>query len=174
LLQENAGSGFSSDVRNGTVNKKLLLDSVVVLLIAIVLVVGYKLSPLLLPKSDLTVLPDPACDLQRQSCLTLLADGAQVELSMGTRPVPMIKPFEVKVLTRGFNPNRVEVDFAGVDMNMGLNRPELLPRADAGYFAEVTLPVCITGQMDWLVTVLIERGSERLSIPYRLKSVPHE
>ena len=155
-------------------NKKILIDVIGVLLIALVVVVGYKFSPILLPKADVTVQPDPGCDLQQQGCAVNLPTGGKIELSMGVRPVPMVKPFEVQVATSGFSPSRVEVDFAGVDMNMGLNRPEFTARGDGKFSANVTLPVCITGQMDWQVTVLIETGSERIAIPYRLKSGSHE
>ena len=155
-------------------NKKILIDLIGVLLIALVVVLGYKLSPMLLPKSDITVHPEPSCDLQQQACLVDLPSGRKIELSMGTRPVPMVKPFEVLVTSGGFLPTRVEVDFAGVDMNMGLNRPLLTAHGDGKFSATVTLPVCITGQMDWQVTVLIESGSERIAIPYRLHSGGHE
>jgi len=156
------------------VNKKILIDVIGVLLIALVVVVGYKLSPILLPKADVIVQPDPECDLQQQACAVSLPSRGKVELSMGTRPVPMVKPFTVEVATSGFSPSRVEVDFAGVDMNMGLNRPEFTARGDGRFSAIVTLPVCITGQMDWQVTVLIETGNERIAIPYRLRSGSHE
>ena len=155
-------------------NKKILIDLIGVLLIALVVVVGYKLSPILLPKADVTVQPDPACDLQREACAVNLPSGGKIELSMGTRPVPMVKPFEVQVATSGFSPSRVEVDFAGVDMNMGFNRPEFTAGSNGKYSATVTLPVCITGLMDWQVTVLVETGSERVAIPFRLVSGGHE
>lgn len=155
-------------------NKKILIDLIGVLLIALVVVVGYKLSPILLPKADVTVQPDPGCDLQQRACAVNLPSGGKIELSMGTRPVPMVKPFEVSVTSSGFSPARVEVDFAGVDMNMGLNRPEFTARGDGRFSATVTLPVCISGQMDWQVTVLIETGNERIAIPYRLRSGSHE
>ncbi len=155
-------------------NRKILIDVIGMLLIALVVVVGYKLSPLLLPKADVVVQPDPACNLQRQACAVTLPSGGAVELAMGTRPVPMVKPFEVLVTTSGFAPARVEVDFAGIDMNMGLNRPELAIRGGGRFAAQVTLPVCITGQMDWQATVLIDTGSERIAIPYRFSSGGHE
>ena len=155
-------------------NRKILIDVIGILLIALVVVVGYKLSPLLLPKADVVVQPDPACNLQRQACAVTLPSGGAVELAMGTRPVPMVKPFEVLVTTSGFAPARVEVDFAGIDMNMGLNRPELVIRGGGRFAAQVTLPVCITGQMDWQATVLIDTGSERIAIPYRFSSGGHD
>jgi hypothetical protein len=160
--------------RSPVVNKKILIDLIGLLLIALVVVVGYKLSPLLLPRADVVVQPDPACNLQRQACAVSLPAGGAVELAMGTRPIPMVKPFEVQVTTSGFSPGRVEVDFAGIEMNMGLNRPELAAHGNGRFAAQVTLPVCITGAMDWQVTVLIENGGERIAIPWRFSSGSHE
>ncbi len=56
-------------------NKKILIDLIGMELIALVVVVGYKLSPMLLPKADLTVQPDPACNLQQQACAVTLPNG---------------------------------------------------------------------------------------------------
>jgi hypothetical protein len=152
------------------VNKKILIDIIGMELIALVVIVGYKLSPMLLPKADVTVQPDPVCNLQREACSVTLPSGGKVSLAMGTRPVPLVKPFEVQVATSGFAPARVEVDFSGIDMNMGFNRPQLAARGAGSYAAEVTLPVCITGHMDWQATVLIDTGSERVAIPYRFST----
>lgn len=155
-------------------NKKLLIDAIGFLLIALVVVIGYKLSPILLPKADVSVFPDPSCDLQRDGCSVALPNGGQVELAMATRPIPMVKPFRVEVKVTGAEPELVEVDFAGIDMNMGLNRPMLQKQADGVYAAEATLPVCITGLMDWQVTVLLEIGSQHIAIPYRFSSGRHD
>lgn len=149
------------------------MDLIGLELIALVVIAGYKLSPMLLPKADVTVQPDATCNLQREACSVKLPSGSTVQLAMGTRPVPMVKPFEVQVTTTGFSPARVEVDFAGVDMNMGLNRPQLAARGAGAYAAEVTLPVCITGHMDWQATVLVETGNERIAIPYRFTTGEH-
>jgi len=155
-------------------NKRILMDAIGVLLIALVVVVGYKLSPLLLPRADVVIQPDPACNLQRQACAVTLPSGGSVELSMGTRPIPMVTPFEVQVAASGFAPTRIEVDFAGIDMNMGLNRQQLAARGDGRFTGRVTLPVCITGAMEWQATVLIETGGARVAIPYRFNSGSHE
>lgn len=155
-------------------NKKILIDLIGIELIALVVVVGYKLSPMLLPKADVTVQPDPACNLQQQACAVSLPNGGKVELAMGTRPVPLVKPFAVQVATSGFAPARIEVDFTGIDMNMGYNRPQLVARGAGSYVGEATLPVCITGGMDWQATVLVETGSERIAIPYRFSAGSHD
>jgi predicted aspartyl protease len=103
----------------------------------------------------------------------MLPSGGKIELTMGTKPVPMVKPFEVQVMTNGVTPKRIEVDFAGIDMNMGLNRPELSARGNGKYAADASLPVCISGHMDWQVTVLVDTGAEQIAIPYRFSSVSH-
>lgn len=157
-----------------SVNKKILIDLIGLLLIALVVVVGYKLSPMLLPRADVTVQPDPACDLQRQACAVALPGGGRVELGSGVRPMPLVRPFEVQVAVSGVEAKRVEVDFAGTEMNMGLIRPQLAARGEGRYAAEVALPVCITGQMEWQATVLVETAGERIAIPFRFNTGSHD
>jgi len=106
-------------------NKKLLIDVIGISLIALVVVVGYKLSPLLLPKADITVQPQAGCDLQRTPCEATLPGGGTVQLSINPRPIPMVAPLRLEVSLSGRDASKVEVDFTGVNMNMGLNRPEL-------------------------------------------------
>lgn len=152
------------------VNKKILMDVIGMELIALVVVVGYKLSPMLLPKADVTVFPEPGCNLQKQNCAVNLPSGGKVELSLGARAVPLVKPFGVAVAVNGLAVDRVEVDFVGVDMNMGYNRPELAKRGDGQFVGEATLPVCISGHMDWQATLLIETGNQRIAVPYRFST----
>jgi len=155
------------------VNRKILIDAIGLLLIALVVVVGYKLSPLLLPRADVTVQPDPGCDLNRAACRVTLPGGGQLELRMNPRPVPMVRPFQVEVRLEGIDAGRIEVDFAGIEMNMGFNRIELTAGAAGLHAGEASLPVCISGQMDWQVTVLVETGRQRIAIPFRFASAPH-
>lgn len=155
-------------------NKRILIDLIGIELIALVVVVGYKLSPMLLPKADVTYHPDPACNLQRQACGVSLPSGGKIELEMATRPIPLVKPFPVKVAVSGMTPSRVEVDFTGIGMNMGFNRPVLAALGEGRYAAEASLPVCITGHMDWQATVLIESGNERIAVPFRFTSGEQE
>jgi hypothetical protein len=148
-------------------NRTLLVDLIGLLLIALVVVVGYKLSPLLLPASDLTVQPDPACDLQGQACAVMLPGGGRLELDSTTRPIPLARPFGVVVNIAGATAGRVEVDFAGVDMNMGLIRPRLADQGGGRFSGEAALPVCITGRMTWQATVLVETAGARIAVPFR-------
>ena len=130
-------------------------------------VAGHYFSPLLLPKADVQVQPDPGCDLQRQACATRLADGGRIELSILPRPIPILTPLKVEVAISGVLARKVEVDFAGETMNMGYNRVAL-DAAEGGRFrGEASLPVCVSGGMNWVATVLVETDRQRIAVPYR-------
>lgn len=154
-------------------NKNFLIDAAIILGLILTGVAGYWFSPLLLPKSDISATPDPACDLHRQSCGATLPDGGRIELSIAPRPIPMVQPLAVEVRISGLEAKKAAIDFAGIGMNMGYNRPEL-PAAGPGRFAgSASLPVCITGTMAWQATLLLETDRQRISVPFRFDSKPH-
>jgi len=145
----------------------LLVDSAIILSLLLVGVVGYKLSPLLMPRADMVGEPYPACDLHRAPCMAKLPGGGRLELSITPRPVPVATPIEIAVEITGRSAGSVEVDFSGVSMNMGFNRPVLTATATGRYTAQTSLPVCVTGRMTWQATVLIEAESARIAVPFR-------
>jgi len=154
-------------------NKHFLTDAAILFALILIGVAGYWYSPLLLPKSDIVANPDPGCDLHHQSCGATLPGGGRIELAIAPRPIPMVQPLAVEVRVTGMAAKKAEVDFAGVGMNMGYNRPAL-PAAAPGRFAgSASLPVCITGTMSWQATVLLETDRQRISVPFRFDSKPH-
>lgn len=148
--------------------KKLLLDTVILLALAVLGVIGYKLAPLLDPKTDVT-LPTSSCDLGKQACVATLPDGGQLEFSIEPRPIPSLKPLQLQATIRGSKVRRVEVDLAGTDMKMGFNRPVLEER-NGRYSGLASLPVCVTGKMAWQATVLVETGKQLVAIPFRFEA----
>jgi hypothetical protein len=153
-------------------NKKILMDVAAILGIVLIAVIGYKLSPLLLPKADVSATVEPGCDLHKRACAAQVPGGGRIELSIAPRPIPMVTPLQVEVKVSGIEPGKVEVDFAGVDMNMGYNRPELAPSGSGKFASEAMLPVCVTGKMAWQATVIVEAGRQRIAAPFRFNSVP--
>lgn len=129
--------------------------------------VGNRYSPLLLPKTDVSGLVDSGCDLQRQACRATLVDGGRVQLSIAPRPIPALKPLQVEVITSGIEARKVELDFAGANMNMGYNRAQLAATGPDRHTGEASLPVCVSGGMTWVATVLIETDRERIALPFR-------
>jgi hypothetical protein len=155
-------------------SKKLLLDLAILLALAILGVLGYKLAPLFNPKTDVT-LPLSGCNLSQQACAATLPDGGQLEFSIEPRPIPSLKSLKLQVTLQGSDARKVEVDFAGTDMKMGYNRPLLdvensrtgQSSATIRFSGQAVLPVCITGTMDYDATVLVETGKEWIAVPFR-------
>ncbi len=156
------------------VTKKRLMDVAMVAALLLLAVLGYTLSPLLLPVADVTATPESDCDLHAGPCAATLPDGRRISLSVTPRPIPVVKPLELEVsLTGPVASRRVEVDFAGVDMNMGLNRTVLKPAGEGRYAGQATLPVCITGGMAWKATVLVEEGRQKIAASFRFETGSH-
>jgi hypothetical protein len=144
-----------------------LADLAIVLVLAAIAVVGYRFSPLLLPKADLTLAPMPGCDLHRQSCRVELPDGGAIEFSITPHPIPVIRPLQVEATITDLAADKVEVDFAGIAMDMGYNRITLQPTESGRYVGQATLPVCVTGRMEWLATLMVESRGRHIAVPFR-------
>lgn len=149
--------------------RKLLLDAAILLALAVLGVVGYKLAPLFNPKTDIA-LPMSACDLARQACVATLPDGGQLEFSIEPRPIPSLKPLKLQATLKGTEARKIEVDFAGTDMKMGYNRPAL-ELSDGRFGGQANLPVCITGKMSWDATVLVETSKALVAVPFRFEAI---
>lgn len=150
--------------------KSLLVDAAMILALILIGAIGYKLSPLLLPKADLFVQPDAGCDLHRAPCTASLPGGGRISFSLSPRPIPVATPLDVEVALEGLEAERVKVDFAGVEMSMGYNRPTLRAITAQRHVGQATLPVCVTGRMLWQATVLVESGGQRIAVPFRFEA----
>lgn len=143
-----------------------LVDLSIILALAIVAVVGYKYSPLLLPRADLTIEPVSRCDLHRQACSVDIPGGGHIELDIAPRPIPVVKPLQIKVTLTGITASKLEIDFSGEAMNMGFNRRMLVAGKDGRFSGDAMLPVCITGRMLWRATLLVETERQRIAVPF--------
>lgn len=149
------------------ITKSHLLNLAMVMALLGTAIAGYHFSPLVLPRADVTGIAEPGCDLQRKACLATLPDGGRIELSIAPRPIPFLAPLRVEVMVSGVNPRKIEVDFAGATMNMGYNRRKLAAIGAGHHAGEASLPVCVSGSMTWVVTVMIETDRQRIAVPYR-------
>lgn len=138
----------------------------VVLAMVAAAVVGY----LGLPSADVRLPLVADCRLDRQTCSAALPEGGRLEISLAPQPVSTSAPMRVEVSIAGLSAERVEVDFQGVDMNMGLHRLSLALAGPGRFAGETTLPVCVTGQMVWQATVVIESDRKNISVPFRFES----
>lgn len=146
--------------------RSLLVDIAIVLALGLIAVVGYKYSPLLLPKADLTLTPAAGCDLNREACHVDVPGGGRIELVLAPHPIPVVRPLQVTATFSALAPSKVEIDFQGVVMEMGYNRVTLVPDGNGRYQGEATIPVCVTGRMQWRATLAVESDSKRISVPF--------
>lgn len=142
-----------------------LIDVGLVLSLVLLALLGYQLAPVLLPAADVTIPSPVGCDLNQTHCIVPLPGNGQLRFSLEPRPIAAVVPLQASVTLEGLTAERVVLDFAGVDMAMGLNRAPLA--LSAGRFAgTVTLPVCVTGRMAWRATVIVESGRQRIAVPF--------
>ena len=87
--------------------------------------------------------------------------GAPASVRFSVRPAPL-EAFELSVRAAGAS--RVSAEFQMAGMDMGFNRYDLHPTADGIFASSVTLPICVSGQRDWMLYIDID-GS-RYALPF--------
>lgn len=147
--------------------KQRLLDIIIVLGVAILCVVGYRLSSQTHSKADVA-LPVMVCNPGQQACSTRLPGGGAIDFSIGPAPIRPLHPLNLKITLNDLKAEQVEVDFAGSEMNMGYNRSVLYGSGNI-FTGQAILPVCISGSMDWVATILITAGNRQFAVPFLFK-----
>jgi hypothetical protein len=130
----------------------------------------YVAWPLLNPQIVATAPLDPQCDLRRGACTARLPDGGEVRLELDPKTLPLLEPLRIAVDVEGLRALGVEVDFAGVDMNMGYNRPALAAEGTGRFVGTTVLPVCVRHRMDWEARVLVRTPEGVVAAPYRFST----
>lgn len=156
-------------------SRRLLLDAVLILSLILIVVAGYRYANSQRTEAGDTLIPEADCNLHRTACAAILPDGRRLTLSITPHPIPVVQPMQLEVRLdgkAGAPLGKVEVDFAGKSMNMGFNRVTLTPVDGNHAKAEGNLPVCVTGRMDWIATVLLELDGKRFNIPFPFSSDP--
>ena len=152
---------------------KFILWSVAgVLFIAIAGVAIYKTWPIMFPEVLFRAPLDSECDLRAGPCISSFPDGGSVSFAIEPRSIPVVRPLQFQVNVEGLDVERVEIDFTGVDMNMGFNRPALEKQQEGGIFSgKGMLPVCVRDAMEWEARVLLHTDQGLISVPYRFITV---
>lgn len=146
---------------------KALAAAVAALMLAILIAVAFKRSPNPAGPNTVSLPIAGACDLQAGPCSSEVPGGGRVELAIAPHPIPLLQKLQVSVRVDGLEAKAVEVDFAGVDMNMGINRHALALQGEGRYSGEAVLPICVTGRMAWQASVVVDGGKARIVAPFR-------
>ncbi len=141
-----------------------LIAVAILLTVAILGVLGIKVAPLLRPHADLT-LAASACAPATGACTATLPDGSRLELAIAPQPIRPLQPLMLRLSIDGGTADQVAIDFQGTQMDMGLNRAQLVGR-DGRFSGQTILPVCISGSMEWKATIVLRRGQQTLAIPF--------
>ena len=137
---------------------------VIVLALACVIAAGYKVAAMR-HSSEGTTLPPTPCDPSHQECRASLPQGGRLRLSIAPRPIRPLQTLSLDVSMEEQSANTVAIDFDGIDMSMGYNRP-VLSGSNGRFSGETILPVCITGTMKWRATVLVSTDKGSLAVPF--------
>lgn len=151
--------------------KQLLWGGFAVVLIALTVVAVLKVWPLLNPEIVATAPLDEGCDLRQGPCQARLATGESIEFAIEPRTIPVLQPLELQVRVAGLAARGVEVDFRGVDMNMGYNRPRLSAKSEGVFSGATVLPVCVRNRMLWEALVLVRTNKGIVAAPFRFETV---
>ena len=143
--------------------RKILVDVIGMLLIATVTLIAYKLSPLWF-STDRIIQPDRSCNLNRGSC-KMAVNGGEIEFQLNPRPIPLLNEIRIEVRITNIAIRHLDADFAGVGMNMGLVRIPLSDDGTGVWRATTSLPVCVTSQMRWRLTLILETPLDSILIP---------
>lgn len=142
-----------------------------VLLVAVSGLAVYQVQPLLNPHPILSAPLDPACDLRAGPCAARFPGGGELTFEILPNAIPVLAPLTLRVQVTGLEPTGVEVDFSGVDMNMGFNRVSL-NAGEAGRFeGEGMLPTCVRDHMAWEAEVLLQTRAGLLAAPFRFETI---
>ena len=90
-----------------------------------------------------------------------------MQFGLSPTTLPLLEPLAIDVRLDGLRTFGVEVDFAGVDMNMGHNRPSLRQEGEGRYVGTAILPVCVRYRMDWEARVLVRTRDGLVAAPFR-------
>jgi hypothetical protein len=134
--------------------KKWLLPVLVIVLIAAVVVAQHRLRGADQPAQQLN------CPNLQAGCSTLL-DKVPVTVGI-TGELKVLQPFTVWLKAEAAG--KVQASFTMEGMDMGFNLYTLRRDPDGVFRGRVTLPVCVSGRRDWVMTLEID--GERLTVPF--------
>jgi hypothetical protein len=163
----------SAPPRRGDPRVAMTWLAVILLSLAVIGVAVYKAWPLLFPDVGERAALNPVCDLAAGACEVGFAGGGSVRLDIRPRGIPVVQPLQIQVELAGLPiPERAELDFAGVDMDMGYNRVSLepVPGRPGTFQGRGMLPICVRDRMTWEARVLLYGPEGIRAAPFRFET----
>ncbi len=144
----------------------VMIGVVLLAIVGVLLNRGGLLSPTLIGAAPL----DSDCHLEVGACTADLPGGGEIEFSLDPKPLKVAQPMRMKVVVKGRDVRSVDVDFVGLNMNMGFIRPHLDSVGPGVFSGKGLLPVCTRRHMDWEARVLLETPNGVIMAPFRFST----
>ncbi|MFK5882249.1 MAG: hypothetical protein QM482_08530 [Sulfurospirillum sp.] len=113
---------------------------------------------------------DKSCDLHKKACSITLGDGSVITLDITPRPIPLMKPIRIHITTKNINLDKLDLKVFATNMNMGLIEKSLKRVKKDTYEGEITLPMCIVGNMIWDVNIIANEPSSSLGAVFEFQT----
>jgi len=159
--------GSASESKRNERSAAALWAVAALLMLTLMAAAVWKVWPTLRPQVAEVAALNPTCDLRSGPCSVKFVDGSSVEFAIEPMDIPVVKPLEYRVRLDGIDARKVEVDFQGVDMNMGYNRSALDARGEGVFIGVGMLPVCVREAMEWEAKVLLHTDRGVRAAPFR-------
>lgn len=144
---------------------------IAVLIFIILIIVGYKYKASIEPDIAAIAALDKSCDLRKGSCRSELPQGGKLTFSINPNNIPVLKPLVLNVTIEGVSVSKVEVDFVGVDMDMGYNRSTMDKIDNRHFTGTAVIPVCVRSRMDWKASVLLSTDHGLIMAPFTFYTI---
>ena len=140
---------------------------IALLTLVLLLAVSYKLKDMLKPSIAASAELNTSCDLRKGACESKLPGGGTVSFSIAPNDIPILRPLKLHIKVDGVDVSNAEVDFTGIGMDMGYNRPKLQAVSKNTFMGKAILPVCVRSKMDWKAKVLLQTDHGLIMAPFQ-------
>lgn len=109
------------------------------------------------------------CDLQKEECRVVLSDGSEIEFSITPKEIPLLKPIEFNLKTKGIDSDEVEFRIFGKNMDMGVYSFKLKKVTNGEYKGRGLIPSCVI-DMKWQGDLIIEKPTEKIGASFEFET----
>ncbi|MGM0679310.1 MAG: hypothetical protein ACQESY_05525 [Pseudomonadota bacterium] len=111
---------------------------------------------------------ETACQKTRAACRATHPELGDIALRFPEGAYYMQR-FEAELhLAKATELDQVTLDLDMTDMDMGRNRFKLSPAGDGIWRGELLLPICVTGRVDWQISVQVDSEGRRYTAQFPL------
>lgn len=115
------------------------------------------------------------CDLRLGGC-EIETSGQKLTFAIDPQDIQVLHPLKISADLHGNVdnlPERVSVEFEGVNMDMGYNRFALELSESGLFVAQAMLPACTAETMHWLIHLYVEKAGTISDFQFRLVTKNH-